>query len=91
MAADVRGRTVNDWGGRRGVGRWERRLTSLTRWTFVVDLLPRGCTTGSYEYRALHREARSLANDGIIQIVTLPRGRKRTAVGPIGQPFDLVG
>jgi hypothetical protein len=79
------------WGGRRGIGRWERLLTSLTEWTFVVDLLPRGCTTSSDEYRALHREARSLASAGIIQMVNLARGRKRAAVGPIGQPFDLGG
>jgi hypothetical protein len=77
------------WGGRRGVGRWEQKLTSLTRWTFVVDLLPRDCTTASDEYRALHREARSLAVDGIIQMVTLQSGKKRAAVGPIGQGFDL--
>ena len=76
-------------GGRRGVGRWESLLTSLTEWTFVVDLLPRGCTTTSDEYRALHREARSLAKDGIIQMVTLRSGKKRAAVGPIGQSFDL--
>jgi hypothetical protein len=77
------------WGGRRGVGRWEVLLTSLTEWTFVVDLLPRGCTTLSDEYRALHRAARSLAKDGLIQMVRLSRGRKRTAVGPTGQPFNL--
>jgi hypothetical protein len=79
---------MNDWGGRRGVGRWERRLTALKEWTFVVDLLPRGCTTTSYEYRALHREARSLADARLIQMLTLPKGRKRAAVGPLGQPFD---
>jgi hypothetical protein len=56
---------------------------------FVADLLPRSCTTASDEYRALHREARSLARDGIIEMVTLPRGRKRAAVGPAGQPLDL--
>ena len=77
------------WGGRRGVGRWELLLTSLSEWTFIVDLLPRGCTTSSDEYRALHREARSLATDGIIQMVSLTHGQKRAAVGPIGQPFDL--
>ena len=77
------------WGGRRGVGPWERRLTSLTEWAFVVDLLPGGCTTTSDEYRALHREARRLADAGPIQMVTLPRGRKRAAVGPLGEPFNL--
>jgi hypothetical protein len=76
------------WGGRRGVGRWERRLTSLDCWTFVADLLPHGCNTSSDEYRALHREARSLADSGLIQMVTLPTGRKRAAVGPLGLPFD---
>jgi hypothetical protein len=75
------------WGGRRGVGRWELLLTSLTEWTFVVDLLPRGCTTTSDEYRALHREARSLAKDGLIQMVRLSRGRKRAAVSPVGLAF----
>jgi len=77
------------WGGRRGVGRWERRLTSLTEWTFVVDLLPRGCTTTSDEYRALHRAARSLTRDGLVQMVCLHRGKKRALVGPVDLPFDL--
>ena len=79
---------LSGWGGRRGTGRWERCLTSLTEWTFVADLLPRGRTTKSDEYRALHREARSLADAGLIQMVRLPKGRKRAAVGPLGQPFD---
>jgi hypothetical protein len=90
VAADVRRDALTNWGGRRGTGRWERRLTSLDDWTFVADLLPRGCTTTSDEYRVLHREARSLADAGLIQMVTLHKGRKRAAVGPLGQPFDLV-
>jgi hypothetical protein len=77
------------WGGRRGTGRWERRLTSMTGWTFVVDLLPQGCSTTSDEYRALHREARSLADAELIQMVTLSKGRRRAAVGPMGKPFNL--
>jgi hypothetical protein len=56
---------MNDWGGRRGVGRWERRLTALKEWTFVVDLLPRGCTTTSYEYRALHGRPEVLRTLGL--------------------------
>ena len=43
----------------------------------------------SDEYRALHREARSLAKDGIIQMVTLRSGSKRAAVGQVGLSFDL--
>jgi hypothetical protein len=80
---------LTNWGGRRGTGRWERRLTSLDDWIFVADLLPRGCTTTSDGYRALNREARSLANAGLIQMVKLPKGRKRAVVGPLGEPFDL--
>jgi hypothetical protein len=79
----------NQHGGRRGIGRWERRLTSIDRWCFIVDLLPRGARTDGLQYRALHREARHLAEAGLIQMVTLPRGPKRAAVGPIGLPFDL--
>ena len=87
---------LSGWGGRRGTGRWERCLTSLTEWTFVADLLPRGRTTKSDEYRALHRALDShacrlrnkLADAGLIQMVRLPKGRKRAAVGPLGQPFD---
>jgi hypothetical protein len=80
---------IRGLGGRRGVGRWEQRLTSLTEWTFVVDLLPRGCTTTSDEYRALHRAARSLARDGLIQMLCLPRGRMRSVVGLPGLDFNL--
>jgi hypothetical protein len=79
---------VSQHGGRRGVGRWERKLTSLEDWYFIVDLLPRGARTDGYEYRALHREARNLARDGLIQMVRLPRGQKRAAVGPIDLPFE---
>ncbi len=80
---------MSGWGGRRGIGRWERLLTSLTQWTFVVDLLPRGCSTASHEYRALHRAARPLEADGLIAMVTFPTGSRRSAVGPIGTPCDL--
>ena len=76
-------------GGRRGIGRWERQLASLEDWCFVVDLLPRGARTDGYEYKALHREACRLARDGMIQMITLPRGPKRAAVGPVGIPFGV--
>jgi len=81
----------NQHGGRCGIGRWERRLTSINRWHFIVELLPRGARTDGLEYKALRREARQLADAGLIQMVCLPRGPKRAAVGPLGVRFEPTG
>jgi len=87
----------------RGPGRWQNRILEAVDgggWVALVDLLPEGTSTTDAGYRALHRAAHVLHEQGRISLEVVRRpwrwwvgvdgstdnSRARIFVGPLEMP-----
>ena len=69
----------------RGPGKWQRAILceiDKGEWFYLVSLLPDGYSDA--QYKALHRAATTLADDGRLSYLVYIAGTRRVALGPVG-------